>query len=88
MIKHYDEIVNSSWKDDFNPRYVEVSFSNACNFKCSYCSPQFSTKWMEEIQEHGAYPTTDKFNGIDYLIEENNGMDFLFVCFLLLVRLS
>lgn len=70
-IKHYDEIVNSSWKDDFNPRYVEVSFSNACNFKCSYCSPQFSTKWMEEIQEHGAYPTTDKFNGIDYLIEEN-----------------
>ena len=56
---------------DFNPRYVEVSFSNACNFKCSYCSPQFSTKWMEEIQEHGFYPTTDGFNGIDYLIQED-----------------
>jgi len=70
-INHMEEIKNSSWKQDFNPRYVEVSFSNACNFKCSYCSPQFSTKWMEEIEEHGAYPTTDGFNGLDYLIQED-----------------
>lgn len=70
-LKHIQEIKDQSWKKDFNPRYVEVSFSNACNFKCSYCSPQFSTKWMEEIQEHGAYPTTDGFNGIDYLIQED-----------------
>ena len=70
-LKHIQEIKDQSWKKDFNPRYVEVSFSNACNFKCSYCSPQFSTKWMEEIEEHGAYPTTDGFNGIDYLIQED-----------------
>jgi hypothetical protein len=70
-LKHIQEIKDQSWKKDFNPRYVEVSFSNACNFKCSYCSPQFSTKWMEEIEEHGAYPTTDGFNGMDYLIQED-----------------
>ena len=68
---HMDEIKNSSWRDDFNPRYVEVAFSNACNFKCSYCAPAFSTKWMEEIKEHGAYPTTDKFNDLSYNIQEN-----------------
>ncbi len=34
---HFEEIANSNWRDDFNPRYVEVSFSNTCNFKCSYC---------------------------------------------------
>jgi hypothetical protein len=61
---HMDEIKKSSWRDDFNPRYVEVAFSNACNFKCSYCAPAFSTKWMEEIKQHGAYPTTDKFNDL------------------------
>jgi sulfatase maturation enzyme AslB (radical SAM superfamily) len=57
-----EEIKNSSWDVDINPRYVEVAFSNTCNFKCSYCAPQFSTTWMEEIKKYGGYPTTDKFN--------------------------
>jgi Radical SAM superfamily len=39
------------------PSYVEVSFSNACNFKCSYCSASFSTKWREELKEFGPYAT-------------------------------
>ncbi len=63
---HFDEIVNQDWREDFNPRYVEVAFSNACNFKCSYCAPAFSTTWMQEIENYGAYPTTDKFNSLDY----------------------
>ena len=63
---HYDEIVNADWREDINPRYVEVAFSNACNFKCSYCAPAFSTTWMQEIEKHGAYPTTDKFNDLAY----------------------
>jgi len=39
----YHKIVNSNAYDDFYPRYVEVSFSNVCNFKCSYCGPAFSS---------------------------------------------
>ena len=34
-LPHMDEIINSDWREDFNPKYVEVAFSNACNFKCS-----------------------------------------------------
>ena len=63
---HFDEIVNQDWRQDFNPRYVEVAFSNACNFKCSYCAPAFSTTWMQEIEKFGAYPTTDRFNDLEY----------------------
>lgn len=37
------------------PKYLEVSFSRACNFKCSYCAPAYSSKWAQEIMEHGAY---------------------------------
>ena len=44
------------------PTYVEVDFSSACNFKCSYCSPQFSTAWAQEVEEHGAYPTSVPHN--------------------------
>ena len=68
---HFDEIVNQDWRQDFNPRYVEVAFSNACNFKCSYCGPPYSSTWMNEIKNHGAYPTTDKFNSLDGLRAEN-----------------
>jgi MoaA/NifB/PqqE/SkfB family radical SAM enzyme len=66
-----NEIKQTNWRDDYNPKYVEVAFSNACNFKCSYCAPAFSTRWMEEIEEFGAYPTTDKFNSLEYNIVEN-----------------
>jgi len=68
---HLDEIVNSDWRDDFNPKYVEVAFSNACNLKCSYCGPAFSSKWVEEIEKYGGYPTVDNFNSNDWLKLEN-----------------
>ena len=53
--------------ENVNPTYVEVSFSNVCNLKCSYCSPAFSSSWMEEIQSEGAYPTSDNFNNLHWL---------------------
>ncbi|MGY8868763.1 MAG: twitch domain-containing radical SAM protein, partial [Methylophagaceae bacterium] len=40
-----------------------------CNLKCSYCSPQVSSKWMEEIKEHGPYNTSNKFNDLQWLIQ-------------------
>jgi organic radical activating enzyme len=68
---YMDEIVNSDWRDDYNPKYVEVAFSNACNFKCSYCGPAFSSKWVEEIEKYGGYPTFDNFNSNEWLKLEN-----------------
>lgn len=47
---------------DVNPTYVEVNFSNVCNLKCSYCSPQFSSAWAQETATLGAYPTRYKHN--------------------------
>lgn len=64
---YFDEITTSNWRDNYNPKYVEVSFSNACNFKCSYCSPIFSSKWMEEINTYGGYKTSDKFNDLQWI---------------------
>ena len=69
-IGEYDKIKNGYWRDNYNPKYVEVSFSNTCNFKCAYCGPQFSSKWVDEIEKHGPYPTSTKFNGIDHLREK------------------
>jgi organic radical activating enzyme len=60
---YFDEISKSHWRDDFNPKYVEVNFSNTCNFKCAYCGPEYSSKWMEEVNEFGPYNLSYEFNG-------------------------
>jgi organic radical activating enzyme len=65
-----DEIKSLDWNHNFNPRYLEVSFSNTCNFKCSYCSPCFSSQWVNEIEKHGPYPTSDGFNGLESFAKE------------------
>jgi len=58
----FEKIRNSNGSEDAIPSYVEVNFNNACNLKCSYCSPQFSSTWADEIGRHGAYPTSRPHN--------------------------
>lgn len=58
----FGRIVSQSWDTDICPSYVEVNFNNACNLRCSYCSPQFSSSWMDEVQRDGAYPTSVPHN--------------------------
>lgn len=67
----FKAITEGDWDQDINPAYVEISFSNNCNFKCAYCSPPYSSMWTAEIEKHGAYPTSQKFNNLEHYI--NNG---------------
>jgi organic radical activating enzyme len=61
--------------DDIEPSYLEISFSNVCNFKCVYCSPEISSTWMKEIKKFGGYPTSNSFNSLEYL-EKYNKMPY------------
>ena len=70
-LPHLEEIKGLDWRANYNPKYVEVSFSNTCNFKCSYCSPMFSSKWMEEIEKNGPYPTSTNFNDLTWVRQTN-----------------
>ena len=70
-LQDFEKIKDSNWRDDFNPRYVEVSFGNTCNFACAYCGPQYSSKWVEEIEKYGGYKTEHKFNNIDNIKARN-----------------
>lgn len=45
---------------DVIPHYVEVSFSNKCNLKCSYCSQLFSSSWAQENQKYGPMPLREE----------------------------
>jgi len=70
-LPYFEEIALSNYTDNFNPKYVEISFSNVCNFKCSYCMPSVSSQWMEEIERHGGYPTSTLYNNLDWVKKQN-----------------
>jgi organic radical activating enzyme len=63
------ESVIKNKTNNVNPAYLEISFSNVCNFKCAYCSPDLSSQWYDEISKHGAYSTTNNYNGFDWFRE-------------------
>jgi len=65
-MQDFDDIRKKPIDDKWTPRYVEVNFNHACNFKCSYCSPQFSTTWGQETERYGEYPTTPPHNAPEH----------------------
>jgi len=69
--KDFKSIIKGGWENDVVPSYVEVNFNHACNLKCSYCSPQFSSSWQTEVNEHGAYPTSTKHNDPSHFTGDN-----------------
>jgi len=69
--KDFDVIVNSNGDEDVVPSYVEVNFNHACNLACSYCSPQFSSSWQQEVERWGGYPTTTIHNDPSHFVGRN-----------------
>ena len=65
-MQDFTAIKQNPMDERWTPRYVEVNFNNACNFKCSYCSPQFSTTWGKEVDRYGQYPTTPPHNAPEH----------------------
>ena len=74
-----EDIAEAGADGNINPRYVEVNFNQACNFKCSYCSPHLSNAWEKEIKQHGAY---------DIVGGEHNNLDSLRNAGLMPLKLS
>jgi len=67
--EHYATIKNSTGlEDEVVPSYVEVNFNSACNLRCSYCSPQYSSSWADESSRYGAFPTSVPHNAPDYFV--------------------
>ncbi len=82
-LPYLHDIMLSKGDENIYPKYVEISFSNVCNFKCAYCGPAFSSKWTEEVKEKGSYKFTDQKgnkrefgfidpNEVQYLEREHN----------------
>ena len=42
-------------EQDVNLRTLEIAFDRTCQFACSYCNPAFSSTWVRDIRNNGAY---------------------------------
>lgn len=63
----FNDALKSGSNESVNPKYLEVSFSNSCNFKCAYCLPHISSSWMKELKQFGEYPTQSKHHAYNHL---------------------
>jgi hypothetical protein len=60
------------WDADVIPSYVEVSFSNVCNFGCAYCSPEISSTLMQTAKRHGPLKLSKHTDhDITWLVDSN-----------------
>lgn len=67
----FDEAIEARAKKNINPKYLEVSFSNSCNFKCAYCLPSISSSWLNELKQYGEYQTYSRHHA--YVTLEREG---------------
>jgi len=71
--EYLEDVLKDPLRTDFLPTYVEVSFSNVCNFSCMYCSPQVSSKWQDDVRRNGPYNLGD-FNHADLAYLDQKGL--------------
>lgn len=64
---HFDEVLSKPWDYNINPKYLEVSFGNECNFRCAYCSPDISSAIWAEFEQKGPFQTSMPQHDLGYL---------------------
>lgn len=69
---HLNRVLESKTGAKILPSYLEVAFENTCNMKCMYCTPDISSKWMEEIKNFGPYlNTSQQVGNLEWLKNSN-----------------
>lgn len=44
-----------------SPRVLHINVGSDCNLTCSYCCKQYSTAWLRDIEQHGAYTAEARY---------------------------
>ncbi len=76
--KDIDIAFNTPCNEDINLKTLEIAFDRTCNFACSYCNPAFSTTWVKDIKQKGAYKnlTSDGRNHFTHPHKSSQLYDF------------
>jgi MoaA/NifB/PqqE/SkfB family radical SAM enzyme len=58
---------------NFDLQTVDVRWTNLCNFACVYCSPEFSSKWSDELKIRHQTPTEQQTTDFKNYIYDHAG---------------
>jgi len=65
-----EQTKQKDWNEDVYPTNLELSFTNKCQFRCSYCAPMASSSWFKETKKHGDWPLLSNVNRSQYNISK------------------
>jgi len=54
-LESLDEAYRADPQQDIDLQTLEIAFDRTCQFACSYCNPAFSSTWVRDIRNNGAY---------------------------------
>jgi hypothetical protein len=63
----HDEILEKGHNHNYYPTYLEVDFSNVCNFQCIYCGPEYSSVWVEDLKKNGPLKVLDETKKVQWV---------------------
>lgn len=64
--------------NDFELKYMDIRFSNLCNFKCRSCGPSCSSQWAQEyIDKKGKEKWDQHFPGQKIIVNNNEDQVFM-----------
>jgi radical SAM protein with 4Fe4S-binding SPASM domain len=64
-IERVKETSDNGAVDDVNMSYMDIRFSNICNFRCRTCGPELSTAWYDEHKKLFGTPNHPKLMNVD-----------------------
>lgn len=64
---------------EFDFKFFDIRWSNACNLACMYCTPEFSSTWAHEVKDHSNMSKTTTNALLDYTLENIENLDYVYL---------
>lgn len=59
---------------------IDVRWNNLCNFACVYCSPEFSSRWANELSIQPAQPSQDQIDNFKkYIFDHASNLKHVYL---------
>ena len=66
-LQTHDTVLENGHEIDYYPTYLEVDFSNVCNFNCVYCGPEYSSTWVEDLKRNGPVAVLENTDRVQWV---------------------
>ena len=67
-------------QNNFDLKVIDVRWSNLCNFACTYCNSDFSSKWAKELGITYQVPTDEQLNNFKkYIFDHAENLQHVYL---------